>query len=248
MPLSKNIIEKESAEELAINYQPRNIDSILSEQALEYVRNQKNRGDFRVDKIVSEFTGIEEIEKLSQQKEIADQALKLSQDVQEKAYKEAYQLGLEEGRQSAYNEEMGRIEKEMSHFAQLIAEIKKNKTDLEKENEKQIARLCFYLAKRLLMKEIEEDEVYIQTLIKKTLEMVQSDQQLTIKVSIEDKKWIEENRKDFFHEIDIETSTKIEEDPNMQRGGAIIETQFGVIDATVEQRLEKLEKVINDHS
>ncbi len=248
MPLSKNIIEKESAKELAINYQPKTIDSVLSEEALEYVRNHEARGDFRVDKIVSEFTGIEEIEKQSQQKEIADQALKLSQEVQEKAYKEAYSLGLKEGKEKAYHEEKERIDGEMEHMVQLIDEIKNIKTNLEKENEKQLAKLCFYMAKRLLMKEIQEDEAYIMNLTKKTIEMVQSDENITIRVSPEDLKWIEENKTQFFQEVDVDPSTKIEEDRDVSRGGVIIESQFGVIDARVEERLEKLEKILDDHN
>jgi flagellar assembly protein FliH len=248
MPLSKNIIEKESAKELAINYQPKTIDSVLSEEALEYVRNHEARGDFRVDKIVSEFTGIEEIEKQSQQKEIADQALKLSQEVQEKAYKEAYALGLKEGKEKAYHEEKERIDGEMEHMVLLIEEIKNIKTNLEKENEKQLAKLCFYMAKRLLMKEIIEDEAYIMNLTKKTIEMVQSDENITIRVSPEDLKWIEENKTQFFQEVDVDASTKIEEDRDISRGGVIIESQFGVIDARVEERLEKLEKILDDHN
>lgn len=244
MPLSKNIIEKETAENQAINYKPMNIGSQISDQAMEYVQNHDSRGDFRVDKIVSEFVGIEELEKQSQQKEIANQALKLSQDIQEKAYEEAYQLGLKEGTADAYKEEKARIEVELGHIANLIEEIKVIKTQLMKDNEKQIVNLCYYMAKRLLMKEVEANEEYVQTLIKKTLEMAQSDEDVTIRVSPEDKIWIEENRETVFKELTLDPATKIEEDRDVQRGGLIIETNHGVIDATVEQRLEKLENIV----
>ena len=81
MPLSKNIIEKDSAETLAINYKPKSIGSVLSDQALDYANNRDTRGDFRVDKIVSEYVGIDQLEKESQQREIASEAIKLSQEV-----------------------------------------------------------------------------------------------------------------------------------------------------------------------
>jgi flagellar assembly protein FliH len=136
----------------------------------------------------------------------------------------------------------------MEHMVLLIEEIKNIKTNLEKENEKQLAKLCFYMAKRLLMKEIIEDEAYIMNLTKKTIEMVQSDENITIRVSPEDLKWIEENKTQFFQEVDVDASTKIEEDRDISRGGVIIESQFGVIDARVEERLEKLEKILDDHN
>lgn len=248
MPLSKNIIEKESADTLAINYKPKSIGSVLSEQALEYANNRDSRGDFRVDKIVSEFVGIDELEKETQQREIAGEAIKLSKEVQENAYKEAYALGLTEGKAHAFEEEKQRIEAEMQDFNKLVNEIKELKTTLMKENEKQIVNLCFYMAKRLLMKEVGANEEYIKTLIKKTLEMAQSDEEVTVRVSAQDKKWIEQYEDTLFKELNLDQSTRIEEDSQINPGGVVIETNHGVIDATVEQRLEKLEASVTSQS
>ena len=248
MPLSKNIISKENADHVAINYEPATIDSQLSEEALEYVKHQETRGDFRVDKIVAEYVGIDELEKESQKKEIANQALKLSKEIQEKAYAEAYALGLEEGRATAYAEEKQRVESEMSHIQELIEALKTSKNDIYKENETQIVNLCFYMAKRLLMKEVEADPEYIKSLIKKSLEMAQSDEEVTIRVSSEDKVWIDKHMDSIFKDLSLDPATRIEEDRDVNRGGAIIETNHGVIDATVEQRLEKLETILKKQS
>ncbi len=248
MPSSKNIIAKESADHVAINYKPKTIDSQMSEQALEYVKNYETRGDFRVDKVVAQYVGIDEIEKESQKKEVAQQALALSKEVQEKAYQEAYALGKEEGQKLAYDEEKQRISSEMEKINDLIKEIKHAKSDILKDNEKQIVNLCFYMAKRLLMKEVETNEAYIQTLIKKSLEMAQSDEEVTIRVSPEDKVWIDEHQETIFSELNLDASTRIEEDVQMVRGGVIIETNYGVIDASLEQRLEKLETIIKNQS
>lgn len=248
MPLSKNIIDRDSAEEMAVNYKPRSIGSQISGQALEYVKNQDSRGDFRVDKIVSEFVGIDELEKQTQQKEIAQQAIQLSREVQEKAYAEAHQLGLKEGREKAYEEQNAYILSEMEQIGILIGEIKEIKTSLMKDNERQIVNLCFYMARRLLMKEIEIDETYIQTLIKKTLEMAQSDEEVTIRLSGEDKEWIDKHQESVFKDLNLDSSTRLEEDRDVQRGGVIIETNYGVIDATVEQRLDKLESILKSQT
>ncbi|MCJ8276908.1 MAG: hypothetical protein MJK18_08705 [Bdellovibrionales bacterium] len=242
--MSRKVIEKDSAETVAINYEPRSIDSQLSEQSLEYVNDKEKRGDFRVDKIVAEYTGIDELEKQSQQREIAQEALKLSQEVQEKAYEEAYQRGLEEGQNKAYEEEKVRIESELQHINQLIEEIRNVKTNLMKENEKQIVNLCFYFAKRLMMKELGENEDYITTVIKKSLEMAQSEEEVTIKMSPEDHKWITEHKETIFKDLNLGEKTVIEEEIDMSRGGVVVETHHGVIDATVEQRLEKLEALL----
>lgn len=244
MPLSKNVIDSEVAQSVVINYKPRTIDHVISEQALDYAKNKNSRGDFRVDKIVAGYVGIDTIEKQSQQLEIANEAIRLSQEVQEDAHKLAYSIGLKEGRETAYAEEKGRIEIELSNLRDLIFQIKSIKADLMNENEKQIVTLCFYIAKRLLMKEVDSNPEYIKTLIKRSLEMAQSDEEVTIRVSPNDKKWIDQYQEEIFKELNLDHSTRIEEDVKVSPGGAIVETNHGVIDASIEQRLEKLETIL----
>ncbi|MCB0377376.1 MAG: hypothetical protein KDD33_02700 [Bdellovibrionales bacterium] len=245
MPLFKNIIGKENAKEVAINYEPKVIGSQLSEQAILYVDDKKKRGDFRVDKVVAEYTGIDELEKLSQQRELEEEAIKLSRSVQEDAYKEAYELGKVEGTKVAYEEEKARIDEEIKVLQDLVNEIKNFKVDLLKENEHHIVRLTFYLAKRLLMKEIVEDDNYVKELIRRSLEMAQSEEEVTIRLCPEDYKFISENKEEFLKELHLDATTKLEEDVDVKRGGVVVETNYGVIDATIDQRLEKMEELLN---
>ena len=245
MPLSKKIINKDTADSLAIAFEPLNFEGQLSDQAMEYVNNKDSRGAFRVDKVLSEFTGIEELEKKSLQQDIADQALALSQEVQEEAHREAYQIGKKEGTEQAYQEEKNRIEDELKSIRDMVHELREVKNDMILKNEKQIVALCFYIAKRLLMKEIETNEGYVVSLIRKVVEVAQSEEDLTIRVSHEDFEWIEAHRESVFKDLDLDSSTKIEEDSMVNRGGVIVETGHGVIDATIEQRLEKLEEILN---
>ena len=243
MPLFKNIIQKKKAEELALEYHPKAIEAQISEQALEYLE-KKDEVDFRIDKIVSEYTGIDELEKLSRQREIEKEALELSREVQEKAYAEAYQLGLQEGQKKAYDEEKERIDKELSHILALVKEIETTKTDLLKENENHIVRLSFYLAKRLFMREVEENSEYLMPIIKKSIEMSQAEENVVIKVSPADFLFLEENKDKIFKDFNIRGTTKVEEDEAISRGGVVVETNYGVIDATIEERLEKLQALL----
>lgn len=248
MPLSKNIIAKEQAEKVVINYEPASIASVISDEALAYVKNQEQRGDFRVDKIVSEYIGIDELEKESQQREVARQAIEKSKEIQEEAYQKAYELGQQEGKDLAYDEEKENIKSHLQRFELVVNEIEQIKTRLMVENEKQIVNLCFYMAKRLLMKEINEDPGFVEAVVRKALEMAQSEEEVTIRVAPEDKTWIDSNIEELFKSLHLDPSTKFEEDPSIQQGGVVIETNHGVIDATVEQRLEKLEAIMQGES
>ena len=133
----------------------------------------------------------------------------------------------------------------MIHLKDLIEEIKIQKTNLMKKNEHHIVKLCFYLAKRLLMKEVEGNDEYITTVIKRSLEMAQSEEAVTVKMSAEDCRWVNEHKETIFKNLNLDESTKLEEDPDISRGGVVVETNYGVIDSTLEQRVEKLESLLD---
>ena len=101
MPLSKSVISKLEAENMAIPFEPVSIDTRVSKQVMDFADKRNDQNDFRLDKIVSQITGIDEIEKASRQKEIEEAALQLSKDVQEEAYKTSYDLGFKEGKKEA---------------------------------------------------------------------------------------------------------------------------------------------------
>jgi len=249
MPWSKAVIDKVTAEDQVISYRPSSIDTKISEEVRTFADSKDKRSkDFRLDTIVSQITGMDQIENASRQKEIESEALKLSKDIQEAAYKEAYNLGFQEGKAEAFAEEQSRIHGEIENLHKTVKAIEELKLNLLKQNKNHILSLCFYFAKRLLMKEVEKNESYVVDVIEQALGMAQSEEQVTIRVSPQDFKFLTENWKGIQKDLDLSESTRIEESPDILRGGAIIETNYGVIDASIGERLQKLENFIKEES
>ena len=248
MPSSKSIITKQEAEEIAMPFSPVAISSQTSKEAIKYAEAKDKGNDFRIDKLVSQITGIDEIERRGRQREIEQEAIKQSKDIQEAAYKEAYDLGFEEGKKEAYDSEKERIQSEIENLNLLITELKNLKSNLFKDNRTHIINLCYYFAKRLMMKECTEKEDYIVDVIQKTLEMAQSEEQVTIRISPDDAKFILDNKPEIFKNLGLKESTKIEEDIDLKRGGVVVETNYGVIDASIDQRLTKMADILDQES
>ncbi len=248
MPLSKSFIDKSSADTLATSYEPRALEQGLKGRAFEYSNQERIAGDFKVDKVISEYIGIDQIERESQQKEVAKQALALAQEIQEKAYAEAYALGLEEGKEKAFLAEKEKIEKRLKVMEVILKEMKKFKTQFMRENESQIVSLCLYMAQRLLFKEVTESSTYIKDVLSKLLETIQRDEEMLIRLSPKDFEWFESNKTSFFKDLHLDPGTKIESDPLISPGGLIIETEFGIVDATIEQRIAKIEEVMKNQT
>lgn len=246
MPLSKNFIDKSNADSLATSYEPRALEQGLKGRAFEYTNRERIAGDFKVDKVISEYIGIDQIERESQQKEVAKQALELTQEIQEKAYGEAYAMGLEEGKEKAFLVEKEKIEKRLKIMEDMLSRMKKIKTQFMRENESQIVSLCLYMAQRLLFKEVKENPTYIKDVLSKLFETIQHDEEMFIRLSPNDFEWFESNKESFFKDLHLDPGTKIEADPQINPGGLIIETEFGIVDATIEQRIEKIEEVMKN--
>jgi len=246
MPSSKNYIDKEKAEKVAIPFEPSNIDFDGSVQARHVVLDKKNQSDFRVDKIVSQMTRLDEIEQRNREKDIEEEALRLSKEIQQEAYDEAYQLGLKHGKDEAYESEKNRISAEIESLHSSIQQIENLKKKLLLENKIHILDLCVYISKRLLMKEVETNDEYILSVIERAIEMAHGEEEITLKLSPQDFEFLSNFDKEKLSQAGLLEKTKLESDPELQRGGVVLETNYGVVDARVEQRIEKIEQFFSE--
>lgn len=244
--MSKVVLSKEEAERLAVAYSPRKFPATISKTASDFVAFQAaNQGDpsvagFRLDKIVSQQTGVAELERLSIEEKVEREALTRLKELQENAYQQAYQLGLEEGREKAYLESQEHIKQSLASLHSLITSIENLKSDLVTYNETHIVRLCYYMAKRLAMGEIAEKRDLILTVVSQAIQSAQSDEELTVRLSENDLQFIEQMKEKLPKEFETLKRAKLEASGEIMDGGCVVETNYGNVDATVEQRIDKL--------
>ena len=101
MPWSKAILPKIAAKTVVLEYVPKKFELGTPKQALEYLEKKARGADFRLNETIRIQTGVDEIETANEEEKVEARALELLKDVQEPAYKEAYELGLSEGRHEA---------------------------------------------------------------------------------------------------------------------------------------------------
>ncbi|MES2965877.1 MAG: FliH/SctL family protein [Bdellovibrionota bacterium] len=248
--MSKSVLSKEDADRLAVAYTPRKFPAVVSKTASDFVAFQSaHAGDpslsgFRLDKIVSQQTGVAELERLSIEEKVEREALTRLKDLQENAYQQAYQLGLEEGREKAYLESQDHIKQSVGSLHTLLASIENLKADLVTYNETHIVRLCYYMAKRIAMDEVAERPELILNVVSQAIQNAQSEEELTVRLSPSDLQFVEQMREKLPKEFEPLKRAKLESGDDIRDGGCIVETNYGNVDATVEQRIEKLWEAI----
>lgn len=243
--MAKAVIRKEDAEKVAISFTPSRFPKVVSQAAQEFhafntKTDEAGRPSFRIDRLVAEQTGVAELERLSIEEKVEREALLRLKEFQEAAYREAYQLGLDEGRERALQERSAELTEKIEHLDELLRSLETLKADLVACNETQIVRLVFYMVKRLIYRELNLAPEIVLDAVREALLSAQSDENVTVRLSPSDLQFIESVKDKFGKEFEALKRAKLDSGDEIMSGGCIVETNFGDVNATLEQRLERL--------
>ena len=246
---AKIVLSKEEAERIAVSYAPRKFPATMQSTAHEFMsfnaaKAEGQESGFRIDRLVAEQTGIAELERLSIEEKVEREALLRVKELQEQAYQQAYQLGLDEGREKAFVERQSDLNESLLRMTELLASIERLKADLIAFNEAQIIQLIFGMARRLIMHEISVKPDLILEAVRQAVASAQSDEHVTVRVSPKDFAFIEGTREKLGKDFESVKRAKIEASDEVADGGCVVETNYGVVNATIDQRLEKLWRAV----
>lgn len=238
----RSVLDKEEAEKVAINFTPRKFPLTIAPTAREFVALQsgKENPNFHIDRIVAQQTGVAELERISLEEKVEREALAKLKEIEENAYQAAYQLGLDEGKEKAFQENSAHMTEKLAHFEELITSISNLKSELVSFNETHLIKLIYYIASKIALKEIAENPELVMPLIRQSIESAQSEEKVTVRLSPSDYVFVEENRERVGREMEILKKVKLDQGENVRSGGCVVETNYGVVDATIEQRLNRM--------
>jgi flagellar assembly protein FliH len=238
---SRSILKEERAREIVVEYTPTQFNLGTPLQALEYLEEVKRGSDFIMNPVIREQTGVEELQREDLDSRAEELAIHKLQDIQTAAYKEGYDLGLDEGTKRAYQEKTKEIKTKLEELDRLLVNVSKLKTDLEVQNESHLIQLMYHMASRIALRQIEGDNQIIIDVMRQAMSLAQDEENITVQVSDKQLEFIEDIKKNSHsREFDFIKKIKIEGNPGIQPGGCIVETNYGEVDSRVEQRLAKL--------
>ncbi len=241
----KTIISSEVAKNFVLPYQPKKVEIIFGSAAKDFVERQiSKKSDFSLANPVRMQTGINLLEEKTIEDRVEQKALEKLKDVQEKAYKEAYDLGMHEGKNEAIKKYEEKLTEQIHGFGNLINSLQTLKQELFSQNEAQLIKLLFFFAQKIVETELEIHPELILPILKKSVEDISGDDEIKIKISKQDFEFIEtimdELPKDygFIKEIQLEVSD------DLSVGGCVVETNYGDVDSSLEQRVLRLSEAI----
>lgn len=152
---------------------------------------------------------------------------------------QTYRSGFEDGK------EIMREEQEMviQLFLNLIEELKKQREEYLKSVEKDMVRLSLEIASKVIQQKIERDEKIILKNLKHALKHLLDKGRIIIRLNPADLEIVSKHSKEIKSAEGLKELI-LEEDSKVTRGGCLIYSELGHIDAQIETQLEMIGKAL----
>ncbi len=249
MQWSKSYLTKEDSTDKVLEFVPTKFDLGTPEQAKNYLEAKKHGSDFRMSEVIRVQTGVDEIEKATEEEKVEVKALEKLKEIQEAAYREAYNLGLEDGRKKAFQEFTSQIEEHLQGLSGLMQAMSNMKEHMLASNEAHLVKLMYHMASRLTYQTMENNNPAVVEVIKNSVALAHDEENIVVKVAPQQFEFLEnlKNEEALSHEHDFLKNVRLEPSPEVKPGGCIVETNYGEVDARIEQRINELWEALVDH-
>lgn len=148
--------------------------------------------------------------------------------------KEACQKLLDESAEAGFNQGLTEFNKQILHYEECVKEIRH-------ELQQMVLTLALRAAKKIVGRELELFPETIVDIVQQTLKPVTQNHHVKIFVSKEDREILEKKKQKIREILEHVKTFKIEEKEGISAGSCIIETEAGIINASLDNQWRALE-------
>lgn len=171
-----------------------------------------------------------------------DPDITIAQSELKKIREEAFNDGLLTGKEEGEAMAMSQVDGVIGRFLESVRELDRFRAELLRETEANVVDLIIAAARKIVKKEITSDRETIARVAKNALTCLTDRNDITVRVNPDDYTIIEQNKAQFFGQIDDLKNITFQVDDSIGEGGCLVESRFGEIDARIEKQLELLEE------
>jgi flagellar assembly protein FliH len=179
--------------------------------------------------------------------EAKDRAAKMQAEIERtvgQAEKEAYAKGYAAGREEGYEEGKTEAKRLIERLHVIISKAIDKRNEILAETETQVINLVLLIVKKVIKVISENQKNVVINNVVQALRKLKSRGDVVIRVNIADLELTTEHVKDFMGMVEQVKSITVLEDSTVDRGGCVIETDFGQIDARISSQLHEIEEKI----
>lgn len=184
-------------------------------------------------------------------KRIVEEAKKKAEELEaeiqqkvDKVEKEAFGKGYAEGRDEGFQEGRQEVERLVDTLQKIISAAIDKRNEIIQESETQVINLVLLISKKVIKVISENQKNVVINNVVQALRKLKSRGDVVIRVNLADVELTSEHINDFMKMVENVKSVTVLEDSSVDRGGCIIETDFGQIDARISSQLHEIEEKI----
>ncbi len=159
---------------------------------------------------------------------------------------EAYQKGYNAGREIGYREGQGEVRRLIDRLGTILGNAIDVREQIVRESEKLMVEMILMIARKVIKDEIIERKEVVLNNIREALARIKERDRVDIRVNFADLELTTAHKDEIVKMMESLRKVNIYEDSRVDRGGVIIETDVGAIDARISTQLKEIEQAIRD--
>lgn len=207
--------------------------------AFEEVKRQTDQGQILKNQAIEEATKLRADAKAEVDAMLAE-ANASTENITSTARKEGYAAGHDEG----FKDGSAEVQRLIDRLHLMIEKIMDKRVQILAETEQQIVDLVLLMTRKVVKVISENQRNVVMSNIVHALRKVKGRGDVLIRVNMAELALTTEHTKEFLETVENVKNITIVEDSSVDKGGCVVETDFGSIDARISSQLSELEQKI----
>ncbi len=201
---------------------------------------------FKINDIVKEYRGFKDQEEREYEDKVEEEVQRRLEAIKEEAFKVGYEEGVNQGREEVFEQMRGIVDQKIDDLNGMINDVLATHEEIVSNQKKQIYQLVRNLSKWVILRELKDDGKYVERLLEKLVHEIQTKRNLLVQVGAEDFSQMEDVLNHLQSKLGELTNVRVEVNHKVATRGIIVESENGIIDATIEEQFEALDKLFED--
>lgn len=159
---------------------------------------------------------------------------------------EAYQKGYDAGREVGFKKGQGEVRRLIDRLGTIVGKAIDIREEIIQASEKQMVEMILIIARKVIKDEIVERKEIVLNNIREALKRIKDRDRVDIRVNFSDLELTTSHKDELIKLMESLRKVNIYEDSRVDRGGVIIETDVGAIDARISTQLKEIEEAIRN--
>jgi flagellar assembly protein FliH len=185
--------------------------------------------------------------KNSKIKEIQEQAeaiLRTAREEKESIEMEAYTKGLEQGQAQGQMMAVKKIEPLMATLSKAVDDLRRIRQQIVEKHQDQVMEILFLIAEKIIHRQIQLSPDIVLDTVKEAARYLTETDEIRLRLHPSDFEYLRDIERLLSKHLSGNMEIHFVEDSTLDRGGIVIDTEFGEIDASIRSQIEHMKEVL----